>query len=223
LARIVEFSGTGISRKTYAAPPKEILPKRKSFAVVIGLSQYPHAGKSGLTNLPFADDDAGAFRDTLLTLGWDDDHVKWLNIIGGGTMSPKEGTDSKKFFLKSHWWWLFVFVALIVGFSFWQIGEPRRRAKAVYRAVHPGMTPTEVLALPKGRYLCSYRIEMGGELKSYTREEFLKILDRQSRKIPSRGIISITFLGMSPGRFSLQVEFGPEGKVEKVRQPYNWD
>jgi hypothetical protein len=153
----------------------------------------------------------------------DDDHVKWLKIIGGGSMSAKEGKDSKKFFLKSRWWWLLVFIALIVGFSFWKIGEPGRRAKAVYRAIHPGMTPTEVLALPKGRSLCHYRIEMDGELKSCTREEFLKILDRQSTKIPSRAIIFITFLGMSPGRFSFQVEFGPNGKVEKVTQPYNWD
>jgi len=131
--------------------------------------------------------------------------------------------DYKKFFPKSRWWWLLVFIALIVGFSFWQIGEPGRRAKAVHRAILPGMTPTEVLTLPKGRYLCNYGIEMNGELKSCTCEEFLKILDRQSTKIPSHGIISITFLGMSPGRFSFQVEFGPDGKVEKVTQPYNWD
>jgi len=62
----------------YAMPPKKSLPKRKSFAVVIGLSKYLHAGKSGLTNLPFADDDAREFRDTLLALGWDDDHIKCL-------------------------------------------------------------------------------------------------------------------------------------------------
>ncbi len=62
----------------YAMPPKYGLPKRKSYAVVVGVSQYLYAGKSGLTNLPFADDDARAFREMLFTLGWDDDHIKCL-------------------------------------------------------------------------------------------------------------------------------------------------
>ena len=69
-----------ITSKAFEIKPEqpEGLVKRKSFAVVIGVSKYLYAGKSGLTNLPFADDDARAFRDTLLTLGWDDDHVKCL-------------------------------------------------------------------------------------------------------------------------------------------------
>lgn len=62
----------------YTAPLKEILPKRRSYAVIVGVSQYLHAGRSGLTNLPFADDDADAFLHMLLTLGWDDDHIKCL-------------------------------------------------------------------------------------------------------------------------------------------------
>lgn len=57
---------------------KSSLPKHKSYAVIVGISQYLHAGKSGLTNLPFADDDAQAFRDMLLALGWDDDHLRCL-------------------------------------------------------------------------------------------------------------------------------------------------
>jgi len=62
----------------YAMPPVKRLARRKSYAVIVGVSQYLHAGKSGLTNLPFADDDAYEVRDMLFTLGWDDDHVKCL-------------------------------------------------------------------------------------------------------------------------------------------------
>jgi len=64
----------GPAPSRYAVPPT----RRKSFAVVVGVSKYLHAGTSGLTDLPFADDDARAFRDTLLALGWDDDHIKCL-------------------------------------------------------------------------------------------------------------------------------------------------
>jgi hypothetical protein len=63
-------------------PPSAPLPasfaRRRAYAVVVGISHYLHAGKIGLTTLPFADDDAVAFYETLLALGWDDDHIRCL-------------------------------------------------------------------------------------------------------------------------------------------------
>jgi len=53
-------------------------PKRKAYAVMVGISRYRYAGEGGLTNLPFADDDAEAMVETLLANGWDDDHIKCL-------------------------------------------------------------------------------------------------------------------------------------------------
>jgi hypothetical protein len=73
-----------ITSKAFEIRPEHLLPikpglaKRKSFAVVVGVSKYLHASKGGLTDLPFADDDAQAFRDTLLALGWDSDHIRCL-------------------------------------------------------------------------------------------------------------------------------------------------
>ena len=138
-------------------------------------------------------------------------------------MDAQDSKDTKKFFPQSRWGWLFVFVALFIAFSLWQIGEPGRRAKAVHRTIHPGMIPSEVLALLKGRYICKYLIEVDGELKSHTREEFLKIINPKSAETAPSGRLSLTFLGISPGRFSFQVEFGPDGKVKKTTRPHGWD
>lgn len=62
------------------AVTKEIHGKkfRKKFALVIGISNYKHQGKDGLTNLLFADDDAIDFSDALGKLGWSSSHVKKL-------------------------------------------------------------------------------------------------------------------------------------------------
>jgi len=49
-----------------------------SWAVIIGISQYQHFGKNGLTNLIFADDDAKAFARSLLNLGWSESHIKLI-------------------------------------------------------------------------------------------------------------------------------------------------
>jgi uncharacterized caspase-like protein len=46
--------------------------------VIVGVSQYKHAGRADLRNLVFADDDADAVRNALLKLGWQDDHIRLL-------------------------------------------------------------------------------------------------------------------------------------------------
>jgi uncharacterized lipoprotein YajG len=53
-------------------------PHSKKWAVIVGISQYLHFGKNGLTNLIFADDDAKAFANTLRNLGWSESHMKIL-------------------------------------------------------------------------------------------------------------------------------------------------
>ncbi len=67
----------------YAKPSPQVKnidigDKGKKWALVIGLSLYKNAGKSGLANLSFAEDDAVAFKDSLVKLGWGSDHIKLL-------------------------------------------------------------------------------------------------------------------------------------------------
>ena len=50
----------------------------RSWAVIIGISQYQYSGQKGLTNLIFADDDAKSFARSLHNLGWSDSHIKLL-------------------------------------------------------------------------------------------------------------------------------------------------
>jgi hypothetical protein len=42
------------------------------------VSKYQYSGKSGLTDLIFADDDAEAFARTLYNIGWSESHIKLL-------------------------------------------------------------------------------------------------------------------------------------------------
>ncbi|MCK5551541.1 MAG: hypothetical protein KAJ09_00260, partial [Deltaproteobacteria bacterium] len=51
---------------------------RKKFALCIGISEYRYHGKTGLTNLLFADDDAHDFSKGLRKLGWRSSHIKTL-------------------------------------------------------------------------------------------------------------------------------------------------
>jgi hypothetical protein len=58
--------------------PAAPFARRKAYAVMVGISRYLHAGEGGLSNLPFADDDAEALYEALLAYGWDDDHITCL-------------------------------------------------------------------------------------------------------------------------------------------------
>ena len=48
------------------------------WAVVVGISKYQHVGHSGLSDLPFAQDDARMFARWLLDAGWSRDHIKCI-------------------------------------------------------------------------------------------------------------------------------------------------
>jgi hypothetical protein len=50
----------------------------KKWAVIIGISKYQYTGQNGLRNLIFADDDAKAFANVLMSLEWNASHMKLL-------------------------------------------------------------------------------------------------------------------------------------------------
>lgn len=54
------------------------MQRQNKWAVIVGISEYQHAGKNGLTNLIFANDDAKAFATSLRNLGWDLSRIKLL-------------------------------------------------------------------------------------------------------------------------------------------------
>ena len=58
--------------------PKYSKPLGHYWAIIIGISNYKHAGQGGLTNLIFADDDAKAFARVLRNSGWNESHMKLL-------------------------------------------------------------------------------------------------------------------------------------------------
>jgi len=64
--------------ESVSKPTTPMGPIARRWAVVIGLSKYKYAGKGGLTDLIFADDDARALRAELLRQGWEADHIKAL-------------------------------------------------------------------------------------------------------------------------------------------------
>ena len=71
------------SKFMLATKKKKIVPAvipsiQKSFAVVVGISKYLHAGQGGFNDLAFADDDAKAFHGALLKMGWSNSHIKTL-------------------------------------------------------------------------------------------------------------------------------------------------
>jgi len=52
--------------------------RSKYWALIVGISEYMHRNKSGLTNLAYADDDAHDFAQMLKKQGWSANHVKLL-------------------------------------------------------------------------------------------------------------------------------------------------
>jgi len=65
-------------KKKVPVVPVVVSSRQKSFAVVVGISKYLHAGQDGFNDLAFADDDAKAFREVLLKIGWSNSHIKML-------------------------------------------------------------------------------------------------------------------------------------------------
>ena len=115
-----------------------------------------------------------------------------------------------------------VVLALAV-YSFWQIGEPSRRAKRVHQAIRLDMSVSDVESLLTGRYHCSYQVMRDGDWRGVSREDFMIALADRATGPPVSARLHLTFLGMSPGRTSFSVEIDDSGKVSKITNPYGWD
>lgn len=67
-----------VSVEYSSVKPAENLSSRRCWAVLVGVSEYEHAGKGILTNLLYADDDAEAFAAALKNQKWKSSHIKLL-------------------------------------------------------------------------------------------------------------------------------------------------
>lgn len=116
-------------------------------------------------------------------------------------------------------------VAVVVGlfiWSQWEIGEPGRRARAVYASTRPGMTPAQIEGLLSGRYLVHYEVCYTGRWQSVaSRDEFVAVIGGPHDRSLSGGRMKMTFLSRmaSPGRMTLGMQFGTNGVVTVVEPP----
>jgi len=58
--------------------PVSVAGTGRRWAIVVGVSRYKHTGDGGLTDLPFAQDDARMFASFLIRAGWSRDRVKCI-------------------------------------------------------------------------------------------------------------------------------------------------
>jgi hypothetical protein len=112
--------------------------------------------------------------------------------------------------------------ALLV-WGVWMIGEPGRRAQQVIAAIHPGMNALEIEPLLTGRHYCVYQIQRPDGWESMTKEKFQELITNPPTGEPVKLRLTLTFMGMSPGRTSFHVGVGADGRVERFDQPHNWD
>ncbi len=75
LRKAIEKIPPPVFEKLLPPPPR---PPDGAWALIVGISEYENAHQKNLSSLPYCDDDAEAFKDTLLMLGWKGDHIKVL-------------------------------------------------------------------------------------------------------------------------------------------------
>jgi hypothetical protein len=129
---------------------------------------------------------------------------------------------------KKRSWIAGCFILLMVALGLlascvWMIAEPGRRAQSIHAAIHTGMSFTEVEQLLTGRRYCIYMVERppgSGGWMNVSREEFAKLVAGPD---PMNFRLSLTFMGMSPGRVSFSVDLDRAGRVQKLSEPHNWD
>lgn len=100
------------------------------------------------------------------------------------------------------------------------IFEPGRRAERVHQAIRQGASFKDVESLLTGRYLCSYRVKTGGTWNELSRSDIADAIADDSTEALR---LSVTFLGISPYRVSLDVDLDRAGNVTSVAAPYGWD
>jgi hypothetical protein len=125
--------------------------------------------------------------------------------------------------------WLKGCLILILGtfavlvWAVWMIGEPGRRAQQTIQAIHPGMNALEVEPLLTSRHYCIYQVQRPDGWESVTRDAFKQLITAPPAGAPVKLRLTLTFMGLSPGRTTFHVEVGADGRVEKIDQPHNWD
>lgn len=118
---------------------------------------------------------------------------------------------------------LALFGLVLIIWAFWEIGEPGRRAQQAIAAIHPGMDALEVELLLTGRHYCLYQVQREDGWETVAREKFQQLIAASPAGVPGKLRLTLTFMGMAPGRTSFHVEVGADGRVEKTDQPHNWD
>lgn len=136
--------------------------------------------------------------------------------------APAEATPKRRSW-KSGCLMLVVFGVAVVLWGFWEIGEPGRRAQQVISAIHPGMNALDVESLLTGRYYCNYQVQRPDGWETMPRDKFQQFIAAPPAGAPVKLRLTLTFMGLSPGRTSFHVEVGADGRVEKTDQPHNWD
>ncbi len=118
---------------------------------------------------------------------------------------------------------LFLVGLVLMIWAFWEIGEPGRRAQQAITAIHPGMNALEVEPLLIGRHYCLYQVQREDGWETVSREKFQQLIASPPAGASAKLRLTLTFMGMAPGRTSFHVGIGSDGRVERFDQPHNWD
>jgi hypothetical protein len=110
-----------------------------------------------------------------------------------------------------------IFIVVGVGYL---IFEPGRRAKRVHQAIRQGASFDDVESLLTGRFFCFYYVKTTEGWKALSRSAFTDAIETDSTEAMR---LHIAFLGISPYRVSLDIEFDRSGNVTSVAKPYGWD
>jgi len=146
----------------------------------------------------------------------------WAGDIDQGMDAATEAKPARRSWRKGCLILILGFLAVMV-WAFWQIGEPGRRAQQAIEAIHPGMNALEIEPLLTGRHYCVYQVQRPDGWESVTKEKFSQLISSPPAGEPGKLRLTLTFMGLSPGRTSFHVGVGPDGRVERFDQPHNWD
>jgi hypothetical protein len=113
----------------------------------------------------------------------------------------------------------FAFVILGMGCFYYLMIEPGRRAERLRQAIRQGASVEDVESLLTGRYFSYYRVKTADGWERLSRSEFTKAIGSESIEAMRLRII---FMGISPYRVIIEVEFDHAGNVTNVAEPSVW-
>ena len=114
------------------------------------------------------------------------------------------------------------FAVIIVGLGcfYYLMVEPGRRAERLRQAIRQGASVEDVESLLTGRYFSYYSVKTaGGWEGGLSRSEFTKAIAGESIEAMR---LRIVFMGITPYRVIIEVEFDQSGKVINVMDPSVW-